>query len=124
MERRTAILRQRVCEFEGVQLNVRVAMGQAFDQGGCRLLRPRRIGRDAVAYIEDVLPVLASQVLISRFDDCASGQLSALMKPFLRRGMRSSPASSMGFCWARNMMCGALAGQDGSEWKWSNEKSQ
>lgn len=99
-------------------------MGQAFNQGGCRLLRPCRVGRDAVAYIENVLPVLASQVLISRFDDCASGQWSVFMKRFLRRELRSSPASSMGFACARNMMCGALAEQNGSEWKWSNEKSE
>lgn len=72
MQRRAAVLRQSVGKFEGIELDVGVAMRQALDQGGRRLLGPGGVGRDAVADVEDVLPVLAGQVLIGGFDDCAN----------------------------------------------------
>lgn len=71
MQRRAAVLRQRVGELERVELHVGVAVREAFDEGGDGLGGAGGGGGDAVADVEDVLPVLAREVLVGRLD-CGS----------------------------------------------------
>jgi hypothetical protein len=61
------VLRQRICEFDGVQLDVGIAMRQPLYHGGDCLLGTSIAAADFVADIEDIFPVLGGQVLVGCF---------------------------------------------------------
>lgn len=67
MDLDAAILRQRIGEFECVELDIGVSVSKAFDHCGYGIFPSSFAGIDSVAYVEDVLPVLRSEVLVGRF---------------------------------------------------------
>ena len=94
-----AVLAQRIGEFERVELHVRVAVGQAFDEGGYSLRWARRRGAYAVAYVEDERPVFVDKV-VGGCLYCGRGALASVSSCTTSSSEVGSipTASSMGFC--------------------------
>ncbi len=67
MQLRPAVLGESVGEFEGVELDVGVAVGEALDQGGDCLLRTGGGGGYLVADVEDEAPGLGGEILVGCF---------------------------------------------------------
>lgn len=67
MQFRTAILAQRIGEFEGVQLHVGISVSETLDEGGDGLCGTRGRGGNPVADVEDERPVLVDEVVGSCF---------------------------------------------------------
>ena len=74
---RAAVLAERIGEFERVELDVRVAVGQAFDQGGYGLSWAGGRCAYAVADIEDERPVFVYEV-VGGCLDCEWGALASV----------------------------------------------
>ena len=96
---RTAVLAQRIGELERVELDVRVAVRQAFDEGGYGLGWAGGRGAYAVAYVEDERPVFVYKV-VGGCLDCRWGALASVSSCTMSSSEVGGipTASSMGFC--------------------------
>ena len=97
---RTAVLAQRIGELERVELDVRVAVGQAFDQGGYGLSWAGGRCAYAVADVEDERPVFVYEV-VGGCLDCGWGALASVSGCIVSTCSEVGgvpTASSMGFC--------------------------
>lgn len=113
VECNSAVLRQRVGEFEGIELDVGVTVGESLYDGGYGLRRTRIVGGDAIAYIEDEFPVFAREILVGGLDDylllpvshSSSSHPRCLNDEADGDGEEDIiPASSSGDCAARNIL--------------------
>lgn len=68
VERRSTILAQGICEFEGIELYIGVAVGEALDQGGNCLLWARGRGGDTVANVQYETPIFINKRFVGSLD--------------------------------------------------------
>lgn len=96
---RAAVLAQRIGELERVELDVRVAVGETFDEGRYSLGWAGGRGAYAVAYVEDERPVFVYKV-VGGCLDCGWGALASVSSCTMSSSEVGSipTASSMGFC--------------------------